>query len=175
MITKTAWAALALVAVSGIAWAQHDANGHAAHMAHDGKAKHAGAGQLGAHGGAKDTRELVAYPQPMIDHTLASMREHLVTLQRIQSALGQGDFDGAAEVAETGLGMSALHDHGASEVAKYMPAAMATIGTTMHRSASQFALVARDASVNGDLKPVLTALSKVTAQCVACHASYRLH
>ena len=44
----------------------------------------------------------------------------------------------------------------------------------MHRAASRFAIAAQDAGVTGDLKPVFAGLADVTAQCVSCHAGYRL-
>ena len=61
------------------------------------------------------------------------------------------------------------------ENVNYMPAAMAQMGAAMHRAASQFALVAQDASATGDLKKPLAALAKLSGTCVACHAAYRLH
>ena len=51
---------------------------------------------------------------------------------------------------------------------------MQDVGTTMHRSASRFAIEAQNAGVTGDLKPALQALSTVTAACVECHSAYRL-
>jgi hypothetical protein len=42
------------------------------------------------------------------------------------------------------------------------------------RSASRFAIQAQNASVTGDVQPALDALSHITAQCVGCHAGYRL-
>jgi hypothetical protein len=51
---------------------------------------------------------------------------------------------------------------------------MQDAGTAMHRAASRFALAARDAGVTGDLKPALAGLAEITAQCVGCHAGYRL-
>jgi cytochrome c556 len=52
---------------------------------------------------------------------------------------------------------------------------MQDLGSTMHRSASQFARLATEASVTGDLKGPLAALSTLTQNCVACHAAYRLY
>jgi cytochrome c556 len=52
---------------------------------------------------------------------------------------------------------------------------MQDAGTAMHRSASQFATIAKDASVTGDLRPVLAAMARINQTCVACHAGYRLH
>lgn len=122
----------------------------------------------------KDTRQLVKYPAPLRLHTLVNMRDHLATMGEIQAALASGSFDKASDVAEQRLGMSSLEAHGAHEVAKYMPKGMQDAGTAMHHTASQFALVAKDASVTGDLKPVLASLAKLNQTCVACHAAYRL-
>lgn len=121
-----------------------------------------------------DKRILVHFPDKLREHTLANMRDHLLTLSEIQAALANNQFDKASEIAEQHLGLSSLKLHGAHEVAQYMPKQMQQLGTTMHRSASHFALVAGNASVNGDMKPVLAALSRVTQSCVACHSSFRL-
>jgi hypothetical protein len=123
---------------------------------------------------APDARAAVHFPTPLKAHTLANMRDHLATLERIQDALATGRFDAAAEIAETRLGLSSLGAHGAHEVARYMPAGMQEAGTAMHRAASRFALDAASAGATGDPKPALAALAVVTAQCVACHAAYRL-
>ena len=190
-LRKRAWL-LAWLAVGGVGSAlaqQHDeemmrkhhmAAGSHGDAGNAGSAGHAGdRGNAGGHGHhmatQPDLRVWVKYPEALRQHTLASMRQHLETVQAIQAALSQSQFDAAADLAEQHLGMSSLHDHKASENAKYMPPEMARLGTAMHRAASQFAVAARDASVSGDLKTTLAALSKVTAQCVACHAAYRLH
>ncbi len=133
-----------------------------------------GAGEH-AHGASPpDSRQAVRFPQPLRDHTLANMRDHLLTLQRIQDALASGALERAAELAESRLGLSSLEAHGAHDVAKFMPPAMQEIGTGMHKAASRFAIEATSAGATGDLKAPLAALSAVTAQCVACHAAYRL-
>jgi hypothetical protein len=124
---------------------------------------------------AADARRLVAFPEPLRTHTLANMRDHLLALGEIQDALARSQFDQAADIAEQRLGMSSLKSHGAHDVAKFMPQGMQDAGTAMHRAASQFATVAKDASVTGDLKPALAALARVNQTCVACHAGYRLY
>jgi len=121
-----------------------------------------------------DARQFVKFPAALAEHTLANMRDHLQALQEIQSHLGMGQADMAARIAETRLGMSSLGQHGAAEVSKFMPRGMQDAGTAMHRAASRFAITAQDAAVTGDLKPVLAGLAEITAQCVGCHASYRL-
>jgi hypothetical protein len=124
--------------------------------------------------GLKDNRVQVRFPDRLYRHTLSNMRKHLETLHKINLKLSEGDFAAASILAEKNLGMSSLHDHGAHEVGKYMPSGMAELGTQMHKSASQFAVVAQDAMVTADLAGTLKALGKVTESCVACHSSYRL-
>jgi hypothetical protein len=121
-----------------------------------------------------DTRQAVQFPPEMKEGTLANMRDHLLALAQIQDKLALSDYDNAASIAETRLGMSSLRSHGAHDVSKFMPKGMQELGTAMHRSASQFAAVAQTSSVTGDLKATLAALSKVTQTCVACHATYKL-
>ena len=138
-------------------------------------AQHHAAGPSGAHAApGAEGRVAVRFPEPMRAHMLANMRDHLLALAEIQDRLARGAFDQASDIAEQRLGMSSLGLHGAHEVAAFMPQGMQDAGTAMHRSASRFALVARDASVTGDLKSALSALATVSRTCVACHAAYRL-
>lgn len=122
----------------------------------------------------KDSRVLVSFPEEIKTHTLTSMRDHLLVISQLQAAIAAEQFDDAARIAETKLGMSSLADHGAHESSKYMPKGMQEVGALMHRSASQFAIEAQNSAATGDAKKSLAALSKVTAACVACHASYRI-
>jgi hypothetical protein len=114
-------------------------------------------------------------PTPMQQHMLTNMRDHLLAITEIQQSLGAGDYDRAAEVAEKRIGMSSLATHGAAHMAPYMPKAMQDIGTQMHKAASRFAVVAQETAVDGNLKRAIAALSGITQQCVACHASFRAH
>jgi len=111
----------------------------------------------------------------MAQHMLSNMRDHLAAITEILRALGEGEFRRASEVAEGRIGLSSLDAHGASHMAPYMPKAMQDIGTQMHRAASRFALVAQEAGADGNSAKAISALSKVTEQCVACHAAYRAH
>lgn len=146
---------------------------------HDGGSSHAGHAGHAGHGGhgatlPPDDRVPVQFPPALKAHTLANMRDHLAALAEIQQALAEGGTDRAADIAEQRLGMSSLHDHGAHEVAHFMPPAMQAAGTAMHRSASRFALTARDAGATGDLRGAQAALAALTQTCVACHAGFRL-
>lgn len=143
------------------------------HAAHGHPSSQAVPGGM-AHPQADDPRVMVRFPDMLRAHTLANMRDHLLALAEIQDHMARGAFDKASDVAEQRLGMSSLGLHGAHDVARFMPPGMQAAGTAMHRSASQFSIVAKDASVSGDLKGSIAALAKVTQTCVACHAAYRL-
>jgi hypothetical protein len=121
-----------------------------------------------------DSRVAVDMPAMMQTHMRANMRDHLLSIQEIQSLLANGEYDAAAEIAEKRLGMSSLDTHGASHMAGFMPKGMQETGTAMHQAASRFAVAAQETAVTRDLPRALGALSRVTAQCVACHAAYRL-
>ena len=125
-------------------------------------------------GAADDLRQLVTMPAMMQEHMRANMRDHLLAVAEIQSALAAGQYDRAADIAEQRLGMTSLEAHGARHMAGMMPEGMQAIGTAMHHGASRFALSAQESSVSGDLPRALGALADVTQQCVACHAGYRL-
>ena len=123
-----------------------------------------------AHSAEKDVRRPVKLPQMMKDHMLGNMRDHLQSIHEIQAALGKGELDRAGDVAEARLGMSSLVAHNAAHMAPHMPKAMQELGTEMHHAASRFALTAKE----GDLTRAVEDLAKVTQQCVACHAAYRI-
>jgi len=122
-----------------------------------------------------DERSKVDFPPMMRDHMLGNMRDHLTALQEITASLAAGEYDQAADIAESRLGMSSMALHGAAHMSKIMPKEMAAIGTEMHRAASRFALSARDADIHGGLSKAFGALSEVMQQCVSCHSSYRVH
>jgi hypothetical protein len=155
----TAFLIVIILAGLSMAWAQHD---------------HHNAGGHSSTSNDQDKREFVRFPDALREHTLSNMRDHLLALQEIQLHLGLGHNDIAAKIAESRLGMSSLSLHGAAEVAKYMPQGMQDAGTAMHHAAGRLAIVVQDAAVTGDSKPVFTGMANLTAQCVGCHAGYRL-
>ena len=124
---------------------------------------------------AEDSRQRVEMPTQMREHMLGNMRDHLLALETITRQLANQQYDEAAEVAETRLGMSSMQSHGASHMARFMPEGMRLIGTEMHHAASRFAIAAQNASIDGGLSKAFDALSDVMAQCVACHSGYRVH
>ena len=122
-----------------------------------------------------DSRQLVEFPEMMRDHMLKNMRDHLLALTKIQQHLALEEYEKAATVAENRLGMSSLDGHGASHMARFMPAAMQQIGTQMHKAASRFAIIVQEGGLEGSTPKIATGLAGVMQQCVACQSSYRVH
>jgi hypothetical protein len=122
-----------------------------------------------------DSRQLVELPEMMRDHMLENMRDHLLALTEIQQYLALEEYDKASTVAENRLGMSSLGGHGASHMARFMPAAMQQIGTQMHKAASRFATIVQEGGLEGSTPKIAEGLAGVMQQCVACHSSYRVH
>jgi len=120
---------------------------------------------------AEDSRVMVELPGHMKAHMLQNMRNHLVIIDQLLALISEDKFDQAADIAESELGMSSLHKHGAAHMAQFYPKGMQQAGTNMHKSASQFARTAQE----GDLLDTLKALQKITASCTVCHAGYRVH
>jgi hypothetical protein len=141
---------------------------------------------------ASDGRELVNFPPAMRAHTLANMRDHLQALSEILTAMSSAQYASAARIADTRLGLASPSAEGCKaegtaatpqmsqpasmdhQMAQFMPENMRKIGLAMHQSASAFAVAAAKAGRTGNAKPALAALSRVTAQCAACHAAYRV-
>jgi hypothetical protein len=126
---------------------------------------------------AQDRRELVRLPEPMQEHMLSNMRDHLSTLNDIIGDVANAKYDEAAKLAEERLGMSSLAAHGAAHMAPFMPPQMQDLGTSMHHAASRLVIVLQDAAVSPgeqSIRDVNRALHEVTAACTACHASYRI-
>ena len=111
----------------------------------------------------------------MRDHMLENMRDHLLALTEIQQHLALEEYGKAATVAENRLGMSSLSSHGASHMARFMPAAMQQIGTQTHKAASRFAIIVQEGGLEGSTPKIAKGLAGVMQQCVACHSSYRVH
>ena len=124
-----------------------------------------------------DPRQLVPLPDPMREHMLANMRDHLATLDTMIGDLAHNHFDAASKLLEERLGMSSLSLHHAAEMAPYFPQPMRDVGTSMHHGASRLALALQNASVAQSfdaMRDVNASLHELTSSCVACHSGYRL-
>lgn len=168
MILTLAVAGLALTGAAAIAEDQHD------HMQMMSRMQ-------------KDTRIEVDIPGPMKAMMLSNMRGHQQAIADILTALGKGDGEAAAKIAETRLGMGSPGSAACKPNAKsgelgdmpkmmasHMPDEMRALGMTMHAQASKFAEEAAKVKQGGDLRPALAELGQVVQACNACHAAYRL-
>jgi len=117
-----------------------------------------------------DNREMVKMPEMMQEHMMGNMRDHVLAIHEILTALSKDELDKASAIAEERLGMSSMRLHGAGHMAKFMPKQMGAIGTSMHKAASRFSRTAEE----GDRLAAYDSLNQVTAACVACHAGYRI-
>jgi hypothetical protein len=125
----------------------------------------------------QDARQLVKLPEPMQEHMLGNMRDHLASLNEIIGDVRDGKFDEAAKVAERRLGMSSLTAHDAAHMAPFFPKPMQDMGTSMHRAGSRLVIVLQDASITPNvqaMQDVDRALHEITTACTACHAAYRI-
>lgn len=138
---------------------------------------------------ASDGRQIVKFPAEMRTHTLANMRGHLQALSEILEAMSSAQYAKAAQIADSRLGMESPGAAGCKagsgatnmpmpdmdrQMALYMPPEMRNLGQRMHQSANEFAIKANESEKTRDPGPAFAALSRVTANCVACHAAYRL-
>ncbi len=126
---------------------------------------------------AQDTRELVKLPEPMQEHMLSNMRDHLVSLNEIIGDVSDGKLDVAAKVAEQRLGMSSLPAHDAAHMAPFFPKPMQDMGTSMHHAGSRLVIVLQNASITPSaqsMQEINRALHEITSACTSCHAAYRI-
>ena len=169
---------IAIIAAAMLAAFQPASGQNSLHMQHMQQMLQASPGASEPAGLAgQDARALVRLPEPMQQHMLGNMRDHLGTLDEIVGAAADLKFDAAAKLAEQRLGMSSLGLHDAAHMAPFMPQPMQDMGTTMHRAASRLAIVLQDAAVTpsvDSMRDVNRALHEVTTACTSCHASYRI-
>jgi hypothetical protein len=158
----------------------------------------------GMQASATDTRQPVQFPAEMQTSFLGNMRDHMQTINGIVQALAAGDYAAASRTAAERLGLDSPSAAGCKPkaangvatgaapvamstpapgaamqsmdemMALYMPESMRAMGLSMHTAASDFASVAAKAAATRDSTAAMTALSRVTQNCVACHSTYRL-
>ena len=122
---------------------------------------------------ADDAREWVQLPAAAQETLRQEMLDNLVAINEVLSLMAAGKIKEAGDVAEARLGVSAMGKHRGqpfeARPGPHMPPAMHGIGMEGHKTASEFAAVAR----SGDRDKALVLLPNLTAACIACHFSYR--
>lgn len=136
-----------------------------------------------------NNRQMIEMPPQTKQVFLSKMRGHMEALDHIIAALAEDNLDKAAGIAETTMGIAAAghgkkwqcddsdddyvenrdqSEHKKTGFGKLMPAEMKAMGMMLHRSADEFADVARQ----GDRGEAYKALRQISSSCVACHQSF---
>ncbi|MBM3391141.1 MAG: cytochrome C [Betaproteobacteria bacterium] len=122
---------------------------------------------------AEDTRQLAKLTPQAQEVLRQEMFDNLVALNEILSLVAENKLKEAGEVAESKLGKRAMGKHARlpfeARPGPQMPPEMHDLGRNGHFAASEFAA----AAAGGNRARALALLPNLTANCVACHASYR--
>ncbi|MEN8131131.1 MAG: hypothetical protein ABFS45_13250 [Pseudomonadota bacterium] len=125
----------------------------------------------------EDSRQLIKLPKDIEQKMLVNMRYHITSLDEIIGAIVAGEYEKAEDIAESHLGWSSLVRRGDQEVANHWATPMQKMADEMYRSASDFVIVAQNASVEDSkegYQKVMRALKKMTSACRGCHESFRV-
>ncbi len=119
---------------------------------------------------APDGRTALLLTHAERDRVLGEMRDFLMAVQQILAATNNEDMQTAAAAAKK-AGMPARNSIPAALVAK-LPMEFKKLGFATH---SGFDALALDAKQLGDPQHTRQQLATLMNNCVACHASYRIH
>jgi hypothetical protein len=114
-----------------------------------------------------DSRKPVPLLPMMANHQRQNMRDHLVAVQEIISAMSIDDF-AAVERASARIGYSEQMGQMCTHMGLGAPG-FTERALAFHRTADTITAAAR----KGDDRGVLTALSATLATCTGCHAEFR--
>jgi hypothetical protein len=116
---------------------------------------------------AMDTRVPVPLIPRMAHHQKQNMRDHLVAVQEIVTAMGTDDF-AAIERAAGRIGFSEQMGQMCTHMGAGAPG-FTDLALTFHHSADAIAAAARQ----GDRAAVTRALGTTLQTCTGCHAAFR--
>lgn len=116
-----------------------------------------------------DPRQRVSVEPAAREMVLAEMRRMLESVNGILSGVAQGDL-GAVERAARAAGTAIAVDVDPGVMAQ-LPQAFRALGMATHRA---FDALADRTARGGTREDAIADLARITASCVACHATYRL-
>lgn len=116
-----------------------------------------------------DTREAITLTAPERDHLLAGMRTYLESVQGIVSAMAENDLTRVSSSAEKS-GAKLLLDVFPTATLK-MPLGFTSMSLDTH---DKFDKLAGRAKHSPTRSQVLTDLRDLLANCMSCHAAYRI-
>ena len=141
---------------------------------------------IGSQSPAQDyqRRQPVTLPADAKAIFLAQMLGHIVSLDALVAALGQGDYRSAAEIADIDLGVSRFQDAGKEQeqgpglgIGEHLPIEFRAIGGRFRKAAKDFAVLARSMPAEppgAQQRALFTSLAAITKDCRVCHASFRI-
>lgn len=103
----------------------------------------------------------------MAHHQKQNMRDHLVAVQEIVTALGKDDFEGVTRAAQR-LGSSPTMTQMCSHLGTGAPG-FTEQALAFHRTADEMGVAAH----TRDRAAVLAALGKTLSACTGCHATFK--
>ncbi|MEY3611786.1 MAG: hypothetical protein RJB14_1508 [Pseudomonadota bacterium] len=104
-------------------------------------------------------------------HLLTEMNAFMQAIHNIQTALVAKDMELVAKIATTMGPKKGGHDAVGKAVHDKLPPEWFALAKPTHQN---FLAIAKAAQQPASVEAVLGAVAKTTAQCVSCHASYRL-
>lgn len=139
---------------------------------------------------AQDVRKPLEMPAEVEAIFKAQMLGHVVSLDAIVTALGEGDYEAAASAAEEGVAVRREEGADASGsatvggapgpgvgIAAYVPESFMVIAHDFRDAGARFAEQARAmpaVPTDGDHRALMQAFADVTNQCRICHDRYVL-
>ncbi len=121
------------------------------------------------HESSTDTRQRLVLAPTQRDMMLAEMRQMLGSISGIMRSLAADDLP-AAEKATRAAGMMHAADVD-PQLQKLLPQQFLELAMQTHRG---FDTLADQIKAGGSRDDTLRGLAKLTGNCVACHATYRL-
>lgn len=121
------------------------------------------------HESSSDTRQRLVLTPTQRDQILAEMRLMLGSVSGIVQGLAADDLP-AAEKAARMSGMMHAADTD-PQLKKLLPQPFLELGMQTHRG---FDILADQMKAGGNQTDILRGLARLTGNCVACHATYRL-
>lgn len=119
------------------------------------------------HGDAGDDKRIsLGLPPAMKQHQLANMRSHVDAIRQIVGLLADRDFDQAADVAHSKLGLT---EEMKQMCTMFRNEDFNKLGMEFHQSGDALGEALKTRDVNLSLK----ALNKTMGYCVQCHATFR--
>lgn len=104
-------------------------------------------------------------------HLLTEMNAFMRAIHDIQTALAAKDMELVAQIATTMGPKKGGHDAVGKAVHDKLPPDWFALAKPTHQN---FLAIAKAAQQPASVEAVLGAVAKTTAQCVSCHATYRL-